>query len=60
MNNLVKVLMDREVMSEHDVVEWIDLAASGWRAHPDHTLEVMLYEEFGVEPDYLFDLIEFL
>lgn len=52
--------MDREVMSEHDVVEWIDLAASGWRAHPDHTLEVMLYEEFGVEPDYLFDLIEFL
>lgn len=55
MNNLVQVLMDRENMTESEVISWIKGATEDM-GDP----EELLHEEFGLEPDYIFDLLEFV
>lgn len=61
MNALVKVLMDRENMSHDEVVDWITESVEDFFDNDDiHNIEEILHTEFGLEPDYLFDLMEFL
>lgn len=55
MNNMVEVLMVREDMTRSEVISWIKSAVSDM-TDP----EELLYEEFGLEPDYIFDLLEFV
>ena len=55
MNNLVDVLMAREDMTREEVIQWIKEATEDM-SDP----EELLYEEFGLEPDYIFDLLEFV
>jgi hypothetical protein len=55
MNNMVRVLMKREDMTEQEVIQWIKDATKDM-SDP----EELLYEEFGLEPDYIFDLLEFV
>ena len=57
MESLVNVLMRRENMDEWEVMDWIkEVVEDNPGVHP----ETLLHDEFGLEPDYLFDLIEFL
>lgn len=61
MNALVKVLVDRENMSHGEVVDWINESIEEFLNCDDiHNIEEILHTEFGLEPDYLFDLMEFL
>lgn len=61
MNRLVKVLMDRDGMSQPDVEQWINDVANEYNNDPDsYDMEEMMLEEFGIEPDYLFDFLEFV
>lgn len=53
MNNLVDILMAREDMTREEVIAWIREAAEDM-SDP----EELLYEEFGLEPDYIFDLLD--
>ena len=56
-DNLITVLMDRDGLSKAEAIEHIndavDLVLSG--VDP----EEVLLEEFGLEPDYIFDLLEY-
>jgi len=53
MNELVEVLMARENMTRKEVLDWIHEATEDM-SDPERLLE----EEFGLEPDYIFDLLE--
>lgn len=60
-NALVKLLMAREDMSRAEVVEWIQESVEEFINGSDiYDIEEILHSEFGVEPDYLYDLLEFL
>jgi hypothetical protein len=56
MNDLLEVLMERDGMTEQEALEAIayakELVAKG--ADPEEVLE----GEFGLEPDYVFDLLD--
>lgn len=56
-DNLITVLMDRDGLSKAEAIEQVndaaDLVLSG------ENPEDVLLEEFGLEPDYIFDLLEY-
>jgi len=54
---LKKVLMERDGMSEGEADEAI-LFAKSLVFNDGCDLEEVLLEEFGLEPDYVFDLLE--
>ena len=55
-NKIVEVLMRRDGLSEEEALE---ILADGRRSvEQGEDLEEVLYQEFGLEPDYIFDLIE--
>jgi hypothetical protein len=55
MNNMVSVLMHREDMTYDEVASWIKSATDDM-TDP----EELLLDEFGLEPDYIWDLLEFV
>lgn len=56
MNTLIQVLMDRDGLTKQEATTVIRDAQNLVRDGADP--EEVLYEEFGLEPDYVFDLIE--
>ena len=56
-DNLISVLMYRDGLNRTEAVEQIEEAASLVLLGEDP--EEVLYEEFGLEPDYVFDLLEY-
>ena len=58
MESLLEVLMRRDGMTEDEATEAIAEAASRVEAGDDP--EDVLQEEFGLEPDYVIDLLEAL
>jgi len=55
-NKIVEVLMRRDGLSEEEALE---ILADGRRSvEQGEDPEEVLYQEFGLEPDYIFDLIE--
>lgn len=58
MESLKEVLMRRDGMSSAEADEAIEEA--GWRVHGGEDPEDVLREEFGLEPDFVFDLLEAL
>ena len=57
MNDLIADLMRRENMTNVEVRDWILEATEG--LEPEE-LEDVLQDEFGMEPDYIFDLINII
>lgn len=58
MTELIKVLMERDGLTESEAVEWVDDARNDWEEGGcERDLEEILLVEFGLEPDYLFDFI---
>ena len=55
MDSLKKTLMQRDELSEEVADELIELAAQRVREGEDP--EEVLEDEFGLEPDYVFDLL---
>jgi hypothetical protein len=53
--SILEVLMIRDDMSREEAQEWIDDVRAEVAAGADP--EEMLHYEFGLEPDYIFDLI---
>jgi hypothetical protein len=56
MKTLKQVLMQRDNMTAEDAQALIDEAKAEVRAGGDP--EQILYQDFGLEPDYFFDLLE--
>jgi hypothetical protein len=57
MTELKRILMERDELSSKEADELISQARQMILDGED--AEEVLYEEFGLEPDYLFDLLEF-
>jgi len=57
MTELKRILMERDELSSKEADEIISQARQMILDGED--AEEVLYEEFGLEPDYLFDLLEF-
>ena len=55
LTELHRVLMRRDEMSAEDVDEWIKAARQAVEDGEDP--EDILQDEFGLEPDYVFDLL---
>ena len=55
LTELQRVLMRRDEMSAEDVDEWIKAARQAVEDGEDP--EDILQDEFGLEPDYVFDLL---
>jgi len=55
-NNIVKVLMNRDGLSKEDAFEALKWAKE--RMFEGEDPEEILLEEFGLEPDYIFDLLD--
>ena len=55
MNELVEILINRDGMTRDEAQELVDEARSMVAAGFDP--EELLYDEFGLEPDYLFSLL---
>lgn len=56
-NELVAVLMQRDGLSQEEVEEQLTEAAL--RVNAGEAPEELLHDEFGLEPDYLFDLLSY-
>lgn len=56
MESLLAVLMRRDGLSKAEAQELIDEAKERVREGEDP--EEVLYEDFGLEPDYVFDLLD--
>ncbi len=56
MNTLLQVLMDRDGLTKQEATTIIQGAQNLVREGADP--EEVLLDEFGLEPDYVFDLIE--
>lgn len=56
-DNLITVLMDRDGLSKAEAIEKINEAAD--LVLLGENPEEVLLEEFGLEPDYIFDLLEY-
>lgn len=56
MESLREVLMRRDGLSGNEADEMIEYAKS--RVEDGEDPEEVLYDEFGLEPDYIFDLID--
>lgn len=59
-NRLVEVLVERDGLTEQEVIDWItDAFHSEYEGDLDcYDVESFLMDEFGIEPDYVFDLLE--
>lgn len=55
MTELVSILMNRDGLDRSEAEEWVSEARE--RVMEGENPEEILHEEFGLEPDYLFDLI---
>lgn len=55
MSTLLKILMRRDGLSKEEAQEQIDDAKA--RVLDGEDPEEILHEEFGLEPDYVFDLL---
>lgn len=55
LTELHRVLMRRDEMTAEDVDEWIKAAQQAVEEGEDP--EDILQDEFGLEPDYIFDLL---
>jgi hypothetical protein len=53
--SILAVLMERDGLSRDEAQEWIDDVREAVTAGADP--EELLHYEFGLEPDYIFDLI---
>jgi len=58
MSTLKEVLMMRDNLTADEAMEQIQGAVD--RVNEGDDPEDVLYEEFGLEPDYVFDLIELM
>lgn len=56
-DNLITVLMNRDGLSKAEAIEQINDAAD--LVLLGENPEEVLLEEFGLEPDYIFDLLEY-
>jgi len=56
LTELHRVLMRRDEMTAEDVDEWIRAARQAVLENGEDP-EDILHEEFGLEPDYVFDLL---
>ena len=56
MNEIVRVLMERDGYTRREAEEEVRRVRSEFDPTTDDTEEV-LAEEFGLEPDYIFDLL---
>lgn len=60
MNAIVKVLMERDNMDEKSAKEYVDDAKEQFyieSAYDDFDLDDFMADWFGLEPDYIFDLM---
>lgn len=55
METLLEVLMRRDELTREEAQEWIDEAREAVTNGADP--EEVLHDEFGLEPDYVFDLL---
>lgn len=55
MESLKEVLMGRDGLTSHEADQMIDEARS--RVYEGEDPEEILMDEFGLEPDYIFDLV---
>lgn len=55
MNEIVQVLMERDGMTEEFALQTVQQAQT--RVYQGEDPEEILREEFGLEPDYIFNLI---
>lgn len=55
-NRLVRIIMNRDNMDEREATNLVKEAQC--RVYDGEDPETVLYEELGLEPDYVFDLIE--
>ena len=53
--SLKQVLMRRDGLTDEEAAELIDEARN--RVYEGDDPEEILYEEFGLEPDYIFDIL---
>lgn len=58
MSELKKVLMERDNLSSDEADQKINVVAN--RVISGEDAETLLMEEFGLEPDYLMDLLDYL
>ena len=58
MNAIKKILIERDGMSEDEAEDL--LLALGMEVHAGADPEEILYSDLGLEPDYLFDLMEYV
>ena len=60
MNNIIKVLMERDNMSYEDAKEYLEQSRQEFYeqcSEPDFDFDEFMSDAFGLEPDYIFDLI---
>lgn len=57
MNEIVRILMQRDGMSRADAEAELERVRAEFDPTCDDPEEVLAYE-FGLEPDYIFDLLE--
>lgn len=55
MSELVRILMNRDDLTSEEAIEQVGEARE--RVLEGENPETILYEEFGLEPDYVFDLL---
>lgn len=58
MNELVRILMRREELTRKEAEEWVAEARKRVRENGEDP-EDILYEELGLEPDFVLDLLDF-
>ena len=56
MSELVHILMNRDGLDQTEAQEWVDEARERVLFHGENPEEI-LHDEFGLEPDYIFDLL---
>lgn len=60
MNNIVRVLMNRDGMTEKEATEYLQKSRQEFYelcSEPDFDFDEFMSEAFGLEPDYIFDLM---
>lgn len=60
MNNIIRVLMDRDGMTEEEATEYLQKSRQEFYelcSEPDFDFDEFMADAFGLEPDYIFDLM---
>lgn len=58
MNAIKKILIERDGMTSHEAEDL--LLALGMEVHAGADPEEILIDDLGLEPDYIFDLMEYV